>query len=220
MAATRRRIVSAKIAETGDTVTYNIHGPADTDGKFPVVDAVEFSAASIPSDKLYWFALYGVSQVVSNAYNKLDDDVTPDDTRASVVNVLDEIEAGTWAPGRAGFAEREPTDLELAMAEVMGREVSDIMDHVDNDVQLDVDGSPKLDARGRKMRVFTKRMLDNIANDPAVKPVYARIVAERAKRLAAEAKSSKGGQSKLSGLFGGSAPIEPTETTVEAAAAN
>lgn len=219
--ATRRRIVSAKIAETGDTVTYNIHGPADADGKFPVVDTVSFAVGNIPADKRDWFTLYGVSQVVSNSYNKLDDDVTPDDVRKSVCDVLDEIEAGTWAPGRAGFAEREPTDLELAMAEVMGREVSDIMDHVDNDVQTNEDGSPKLDARGRKMRVFTKRMLDNIANDPAVKPVYARIVAERAKRLAAEAKSSKGGQSKLSGLFGGSAPaVEPTETTVEAAAAN
>lgn len=207
--ATRRRIVSAKISEDGTSVNYAIHGPADADGKFPVVDNVPFTVDHIPTDRLAWFALYGVSQVVSNAYNKLDDDVTPDEVRASVSDVLADIHAGTWAPGRAGFAEREPTDLELAMAEVMGRDVSDIMDHVDNDVQMDEHGQPKLDKRGRQMRVFTKRMLDNIANDPAVKPVYARIVAERAKRLAAEAKADRGGQSKLGSLFGNVAAAEP-----------
>lgn len=218
--ATRRRIVSAKIAEDAQSVAYNIHGPADADGKFPVIDTVSFSVDHIPADRLSWFALYGVSQVVSNAYNKLDDDVTPDDVRASVNAVLADIHAGTWAPGRTGFAEREPTDLELAMAEVMGRDVSEIMDHVDNDVQKNDDGTPKLDARGRQMRVFTKRMLDNIANDPAVKPVYARIVAERAKRLAAEAKSERGGQSRLGSLFGTPTVAEPTpaDTTTAAAA--
>lgn len=85
------------------------------------------------------------------------------------------------------------------------------MEHVADDIQREPDGSPKLDKRGRTMRVFTQRVLASIAEDPAVKPVYARLVAERAKRLGAEAKSTKGGESKLAGLFGQPTPAPEPE---------
>lgn len=218
---TRRKIVRATIADDGADVAYAVFGPADDTGKQTVADTLTFDVASIPIDRLHWFCLYGLSQVVSNQYNKLPDDATPATVRQTIAATLDAVRENTWTPGRS-FAERDPTDLELAMAEAMGRDVREVMDHVENDVQRDDAGNPKLDKRGRMMRVFTQRTLDSIAEDPAVKPIYARIVAERAKRLQAEAKKG-GGTSKLSGLFGpapapATAAPEP-DATVEPVAA-
>jgi len=209
MADKRLRKVSAKIADDGSAVEYYIYGPAGEDGKQSVVTTTRLDAALVPTDRLQWFALHGVSQIVANAYNRPTVSDDPAEVLKIVNAVLADIASGEWSPGRHSFAEREPTDLELAMAEVMGRDVADVMKHVEEDVQLDDNGAPKLDKKGRQMRVFTKRMLETIAEDPAVKPVYARIVAERAKRLQAEAKAGKGGESKLGSLFGSPQPVEP-----------
>jgi hypothetical protein len=217
MADKRLRKVSASISDDGSEVTYNIFGPADDTGKQPIASTTAFTVSQLPADRYAWFALYGLSQVVANSYNRPSVGDTPAEVLAVVNSVLADVASGQWSPGRSGgFAEREPTDLELAMAEVMGRSVEDIMEHVADDIQREPDGSPKLDKRGRTMRVFTARMLASIAEDPAVKPVYARLVAERAKRLGAEAKSAKGGESKLAGLFGQAAPAtEPVPAAAQ-----
>jgi hypothetical protein len=216
MAEKRLRKVSASISDDGTSVEYKIFGPASEDGKQSVADTTAFQASQLPQDRYAWFALYGLSQVVANAYNRPSVGDTPAEVLAVVNAVLADVASGEWSPGRQSFAERDPTDLELAMAEVMGRTVEDIMEHVDEDLQKNDDGTLKLDKRGRSMRVFTKRMLDSIADDPAVKPVYARIVAERAKRLTAEAKAGKTGASKLGGLF--AAPTAAASEPVAAAA--
>ena len=218
MADKRLRKVSASISDDGASVEYRIFGPAASDGKQPIADTTAFHADQLPQDRFNWFALYGLSQVVANAYNRPTVGDAPAEVLAVVNAVLADVASGEWSPGRQSFAEREPTDLELAMAEVMGRDIADVMEHVDEDIQRDDTGAPKLDKRGRTMRVFTKRMLDSIADDPAVKPVYARIVAERAKRLTAEAKAGKTGVSKLGGLFApAAAPQEPQEAVPAAA---
>ncbi len=217
MADKRLRKVSASISDDGSSVEYRVFGPADDTGKQPVADTTAFRADQLPSDRYAWFALYGLSQVVANAYNRPSVGDTPAEVLAVVNSVLADVASGEWSPGRSGgFTEREPTDLELAMAEVMGRSVDDIIAHINDDIERNADGSPKLDARGRTKRVFTKTLLAEIANDPAIKPVYARLVTERAKRLGAEAKSAKGGESKLAGLFGTPAPAaEPVPAAAE-----
>ncbi len=217
MATTRLRKVSASIASDGAEVTYSVFGPADATGKQPVVSTTALRADQIPPARLTWFALHGVSQVVANSYNRPSVSDDPAEVLAIVNTVLADIVSGVWSPGSRAPTEREPTDLELAMAEVMGRSVEDIIEHINDDIERNADGSPKLDARGRTKRVFTKTLLAEIANDPAIKPVYARLVTERAKRLGAEAKSAKGGESKLAGLFGPAAPA--AEPVPEAAAA-
>jgi hypothetical protein len=217
MAEKRLRKVSARIADDGSSVEYAIFGPASEDGKQPVADTTAFHADQLPQDRFNWFALYGLSQVVANAYNRPSVGDTPTEVLAVVNAVLADVASGEWSPGRQSFAERDPTDLELALAEVMGQSVDDVMKHVDEDLQTNDDGSPKLDKRGRTMRVFTKRMLDDLADDPAVKPVYARIVAERAKRLSAEAKAGKSGVSKLGGLFAPAQSSEPAAAEAVAA---
>lgn len=196
----RRRVVTADIADDGSDLELNIHGPKDDAGKYPVVDGLTFNATSIPQERVNWFALYGIQQILSNRWNRLDEDATPADVRSALAEIIDAIADNTWTPGRT-FAEREPTDLELAVAEATGLPVSQIMDDFENKVQLDEHGEPKLDKRGRKMRVFTQRMQDALANDAKIKPILARIVAERAKRLQAEAKRG-GGSDLLGSMFG------------------
>lgn len=205
--ATRRKIVTARIAEDNSAVEFDIHGPADADGKFPVVDTLTFNATSLPEGREVWFALYGLSQVVSTRYNRLDDDATPADVRAAVAEILDAVRDNTWTPGRS-FAERDPTDLELAIAEATGQPVADVMTQIADKVQVNEDGTPKLDARGRKMRVFTQRQLDLIAQDAQIKPILARLVAERAKRLQADAR--KGGGTNLLGSMFSAGAVAPT----------
>lgn len=211
--ATRRKIVTARIAEDNSAIEFDIHGPLDAaTGKFPVVDGLTFNAASLPASREVWFALYGLSQIVANRYNRLDDDATPADVRAAVAEILDAVRADTWQPGRS-FTERDPTDLELAIAEALGRDIREVMDDIENKVQTNEDGTPKLDKRGRQMRVFTQRMLDAIAADAKVKPILARLTAERAKRLQAEAKAG-GGTDMLSSMFGTS-EAEPEQAAAQ-----
>jgi hypothetical protein len=213
--ASRRRIVSAKIAEDAADLTFDIFGPAGEDGKQPVADTMTYNRTSIPDSLGPYLQMYGLAQIVSNRYNRLDEDATPADVRAAVSEVLDAVTAGTWTPGRV-MGEREPTDLELAIAEATGTPISDLLDRIENEVQLDANGQPKLDGRGRKMRVFTQRVLDGLKDDPAVRPIYARLVAERAKRLQAAAKN-KGGVSSLGKLF--AAPSGEVSPEPEAVAA-
>lgn len=216
--ATRRKIVTAKIAEDNSTVSFDIHGPADDAGKFPVVDTLDFAATSLPEGREVWFALYGLSQIVSNRYNRMDDDATPGDVRLAVLEVLDAVRDGSWTPGRS-FVERDPTDLEMAIAEATGQPVADVMDRVENTFELAADGTPKLDKKGRRARVFNKRMLDSLAQDAKIKPILARLVAERAKRLSAEAKRG-GGTDLLGSMFTNAPAVESEQSTQNAEAAD
>src|SRR5258706_429352 len=63
------------------------------------------------------------------------------------------------------------------------------------DGALDADGNPVVDKRGRNKRVFTKAVLDNIARDPKVAPILARLTREEADRLAKAARDNKGAAS-------------------------
>lgn len=215
--ATRRKVVTARIADDLSAVEYDIHGPLNAEtGKFPVVDTVRLPASAVPEDRQVWFMLYGVSQVLATRYNRLDEDATPGDVKIAVLEVLDAIADGTWAPGRS-FAEREPTDLELAIAEATNTPVADIIDRIENTYEKNGDGTDKLDKAGRKSRVFNKRMLDALAQDAKIKPILARLVAERAKRLAADSK--KPGTDLLGSLFAPTPPASPREPVPETAAA-
>ena len=213
--ATRRKLVRSKIAPDGSAVTFDIFGPADSNGDQSVVSTLSFNVADIPADRLSWFAAYGYAQIGSNRYNKLsDEDATPDRVRRELDDLGTTVSNGTWTPGRV-LADREPSDLELAIAEATGTPIADLLDRIENEVHLDEHGNPKRDKAGRVSKVFTKSVLTSLAEDPAVKPIYARLVAERAKRLSAEAKRGGTAGSALSGLFA----ARTVEQQPEAAAA-
>lgn len=207
----RRKIVTADIADDGADMVLSLHGPVDSDGKFPVVDSLTFNETSIHSDLVRWFAMNGVKDILSNIWNRPDEDATPQSIRASLQKVLDAITDGSWEPGRS-FVERDPTDLELAIAEATGQSVSAVIDRIENEYERDEHGELKLDKAGRKSRVFNKRMLDALANDVKIKPILARLTEERAKRLKAEAKSG-GGRDLLGSIFGS---VEPAAQDVAA----
>lgn len=201
--ATRRKVVTSRIAEDGSAVSYDIHGPLDpATGKYPVVDTINYPATAVPENRQVWFMLHGISQVLASRYNRLDDNATPGDVKLALLEVLDAISDGSWSPGRS-FAEREPTDLECAIAEATGQSVSDIIDQIENTFEKNEDGTIKItrtkDGKERRHRVFNQRMLDALAEDAKIKPILARLTAERAKRLQAEAK--KGGTDLLDTMF-------------------
>lgn len=205
--ATRRKIVTAQVSEDLSAVAFAIHGPVDAAGKFPVVDVLTFLATDLPEGREVWFALYGLSQVVSNRYNRMDDDATPSDVRLAVLEVLDAVRDGSWTPGRS-FAERDPTDLELAIAEATNQPIADVMDRIENTFEKNEDGTLALDKKGRRSRVFNKLMLNNLEQDAKIKPILARLVAERAKRLATEAKRG-GGSDLLGSMFTTTTNLSP-----------
>jgi hypothetical protein len=204
MATTRRRTVSTTLAEDGQSAAFAIYTRPAADGTQHIAETVTFPVADVHADLLSTFALMGFATAWSNRFQRLDNPHASD-VRRSFDEFVAIVKDGTWQPGRA-IGEGEPTDLELAIAEATGQPVHVIQKRIEEDVVRTPDGQPVLDARGRHKRIFTKAYLEAIANDPKVKPIYARIVAERARRLAAEAKADKRDTSTVVDLFGSPAP--------------
>lgn len=206
--STRRKTVSATINEDNNAVAFKIYTRPDDAGNQSVAETVNVSLADISKRYHNYFTLLGFNTLFSNRYNRLDN---PD--AAEVRKCYDEFATaifnGTWEPGTRAVGDSEPDDIVVAIAEATGQPVHVIQDRIDNELQKNEDGTPRVDKRGRNMRVFNAAMLAKIADDPKVKPILARLSAERAKRLSAEAKAqaASGVQSSMLDTFGtGHAP--------------
>lgn len=199
--ADKRKLTRIRLTGIADGIaSFNIYSPHfDAEGKQTVDRQKTFNYAALHDSLIPTLALQGVASALSNRHNRLDE-WTP----AIISDVFDKLVAelsdGTWTPGRT-WDEREPTDLELAVAEATGQDIAAVMRDFDERIVLNADGTPKLDKRGHKSRVFTKTMQDNLAKDPAIRPILARLADERAKRLRAEAKSASDAPSTLGSLF-------------------
>lgn len=203
----RRKIVTTEIDEDTGIATLTFWSAPDSDGT-----QVTEGTATVDPDKFHsslagQLMLMGFQSVFGNQYNRLDDP-EPAAVRDILDKLLPTMLDGTWTPGRR-FAEAEPTLLELAIAEATGQPVHLVQKRIDEEVwrvgPADKSapfgtGEPKRDKRGRVARVFTKRYLDNLANDPRVRPILARLTAEHAKRLGA--KRSDDAPSTIGDLFG------------------
>lgn len=203
----RLRTVSLAKIEAG-VAHFNIYArELGADGKQAVAAVQQVPFDDIHETLRPTLALIGFNSVWANRYNRLDDP-TPAAVLESLKPLYEAIHDGSWTPGRV-FDERDPTDAELAIAEATGKSVSDIMDMFENTYEMNPDGSPKVDKAGRRSKVWTAKVIEQACNDPRVKPIYARLVNERAKRLSAEAKKGGAENTLLGGLFSQSAEPAP-----------
>lgn len=186
----RRRIVSTDFS---GLPTFNIHAASPAaDGTYPVAGTYILDVPTVFADRtalLHTFAAMGFASVAQNFYTKLDE-TTPDTVRAVFDNLAKSITDGSWSPGRS-LTQSEPDDIVLAIAEATGQPWQDVQKRVDEEIVRDADGNAITDKGGRTRRVFTKSLLDNIAKDPQVAPIMARLAKERADRLAKTAREGR-----------------------------
>jgi hypothetical protein len=201
----RLRVVALDRIENG-VAHFNVFSrDLDAEGKQPIAAVQEVPYTDIHETLRETMALLGFASVWSNRYGRLDAP-SPAEVLESLKPLYEAIHDGTWTPGRA-FEERDPTDIELAVAEATSKPVADIMEMFENTFSKNIDGTFVLDKRGHKSRVYTKRVLDQFAEDPRIKPILARIVSERAKRLSADAKRGGTENSALNSLFAAPTPL-------------
>lgn len=183
---TKRKIATSRLVDS----TLDVFGPPAADGKQSV-------AFSYPIDPSKWTepmrnlaAIYGFIQFASNTYNRIDDP-SPANVRAVLDKLSASLADGTFEPGRHGVM-GEPDLLTRAIAEATGTDVLVMQADIADRLVLDGDGNPVVDKRGRNKRVFTKAVLENIARDPKVAPILARLTREEADRLSKAARENKG----------------------------
>jgi hypothetical protein len=210
MAEARTRIASQKV--DGSKNTFSIYGePHPETDLQSIVDTITLDVCDYPADTMLTLAAVGVGRVCEGRWNRKDANNASTIIRA----VHEEMKAGTWTPGRV-FEEREPDDLTLALAEVqkvpvhlVQQEMDTRMKYIEVSTGKFVSGTPDeaaghrlyKDAKGRPHKYFDKALKDELTTHPAVAPVLARLIRERAARMTAAARTAKSGPD-LSGLFG------------------
>lgn len=202
MADKRRRTVATTYSDD-NTVSLTFYSRPDDMGAQAAADTAQFAAADIHESLQVRLMLIGVNSIFANAYNKLDN---PDaaDVRKVYDDFIRTMKDGSWQPGRQ--FESEPSDLELALAEATAKPLHVVQNWIEEQlalVQKNPDGSIVKDKGGRIVKVHRKSVFEaKIAADPRVKPILARLMRERAAKLAAEARSDKSAPAdNFGGLF-------------------
>lgn len=206
----RRKTVSVAFADNGDALV-SLYTVPDDDGKQTVAETLTLPPSAIHDNLIEPFALRGVADTLRNIINRLDNP-SAEQSRAEYDKFIATVTAGTWVPGRTLEAST-PDDIAYALAEVTGQPVDTIVAKLEEMLE-----QPKRDAAGnvqydkrtppRVVHVWTRsRLYTAMENsDPRVKQALSKIVAERARRLAAEAKSAKASGPSLADMFGTPSP--------------
>lgn len=189
----RRKTVSVSFADNGDMLLALYTAP-DMNGQQGVAETITVPPSLIHDSLVEPFALRGVADALRNQINRLENP-SASQARAEYDRFMATITDGTWTPGRT-FGEAEPDDLMLALAEVTGQPVHVIQNKLSDmldEIAKNADGTDKRTANGRVVHVHSKSKLYAAleASDPRVKLALSRITAERAKRMAADAKTAK-----------------------------
>lgn len=189
----RRKTATVTFAENGD-MNLALYTAPDQFGNQGVAETITVPPSAIHASLVNAFALRGFADTIRNAVNRLDNP-SASQARAEYARLAATVLDGTWTPGRT-MADSEPDDLVLALAEVTGQPVHVIQTKLDDmlaEPKRDAAGNELRDKKGRIVHVHTKSKLyvalEN--SDPRVKTALSRIVADRAKRMAADAKSAK-----------------------------
>jgi hypothetical protein len=194
----RRRTVSVSFTDDGNA-SLALHTAPDALGKQGVAETLVLQPVQVHESLQVPFMLRGVVSTFSNIYNRLENP-SASDLRAAYDKFIASVTDGTWTPGRT-FAESEPDDIVIAIAEVVAQPVHVVQQMIDDmltKTKMNADGTVAKDKAGRTMHVYRKAdlyktFLDDPrkgANGHTVKQVVARLTEERAKRLAREARES------------------------------
>jgi hypothetical protein len=200
----RTRKITAGLNDAGHG-TFAIHTRPDEVGKQGIAEVVTLDPAYINADLIPTLALRGVADVLAVRIQRLDN---PDAStiRATYDTLIEELHAGTWTPGRS-FDAGEPDDMVTVLAEVYTQPVHVIQKIIDDklaECKLAPDGTPFKDKAGRVVHLYSKaKLYASFEAEPRVKAGLARILAERAKTMAADARKG-GGTASTAGaaLFG------------------
>lgn len=169
--------------------TVTVYGPPGDDGKPVVFKVISLGDPSTWNDKTRNMAAwYGAAYIAQNSYNR-HDNPTPEQVVETVEKTLAALADGTWTPGRTfGFGEQP--DIVHALAEYYKVPLHVMAEDIENRIVRGEDGEPVKDAKNRNKRVFTKAVLEHLAQEPAIRPIMARLAKERADRLAKEAREA------------------------------
>ena len=174
-AAKRTRLVSIDPVE-GILKVWSL---PDDEGDQTIETTFSPAVANWPAEMVRQMAVIGFNATASNQYNRLDQK-TPANVLKAITDLHTSVADGSWTPGRTFVG--EPDDIVLAIAEATGRPVHVVQKDIDERVKVDATtGEPVRDKKNRTMRVFSKSVLRNLENDPAIAPILARLAAERAK---------------------------------------
>lgn len=208
--ASRRKNISFEHKD--GTLVASIYTRPDANGAQGVAETLTIGADAIHTSLIPVFMFEGFKSFLTNRTNRLDD---PDasDLRRVYDSFAAAVADGTWQPGRQ-FEAGEPSDLELAIAEATGQPVHLVQKRIDevlSQVAKNPDGTDRTDKRGHVVHVYSKsKLYAGFADDPKVKPILARLTAERARRMAAEAKAQRPDETRgMLDLFGAQTS-EPT----------
>lgn len=215
MADKRIKVCSQEIE--GSTISLNIYGEPDEHGIQHVTSKVTYDVTKLPEPMQLTLAAVGYGRICENRYNRQSGGV---DVAAVAVKLWDELAAGEWTPGRmAAAGESEPSDLELAVAEVTGQPIhlvqhqfAETTQYYDAHGQVVPSTSPsaerqKLTQAGKALRFFNKDMQTRLSVDPRIAAVLARLERERAQKRIAEARKTSAAP-LVDDLFGGKPAAE------------
>ena len=203
MADKRRKTVRVAPEEDYSAVTLTLYD-RPVDGEQKVYSTVSFDLATIHPSLIASQLCRGFTETFANIYNRLEDP-TGEELLDCYTKYAASIKDGTFSPGRS--YESEPTDLELAIAEATGQPVHLVQQTIEDTLarpKLSADGvTPLRDKAGRIVHQYRRTdVLKSLSTDPAVQPILARLTAERARRMAADAKKAHGQPSALTSIFG------------------
>jgi hypothetical protein len=169
-------------------------------GEQRVTDTLRYDMRDIPAPMLHDLAAYGFAAVAGNRYQR--EQAHPD--VPLVANTLfAELQAGDWRPGKRDTGEgSEPTDLMLAIAEATSQPVHLVQERFETEMVKLNDGTLYRDSLGKPRRFFSAAVQRQLAADPAIAPILARLTQERAHRMLASAQAAgTDAPSTLSSLF-------------------
>ncbi len=200
---TKVRKVTAGLNDAGHG-TFAFHHKPDANGVQGIADTTTLDPAHIHDSLVHTLALRGVSDVLAVRVQRLENP-TASEIRAAYDKLISELHDGTWTPGRS-FEAAEPDDMVLALAEVTGQPTHVIQATIDAEldkVQTNVDGSPKRDKAGRVVHVNSKaKLYKAFETEPRVKSALSKILAEKARRMAAEGRKPSDAPTGALALFG------------------
>ena len=192
---TRARIHSSRI-EDGRCTVIAYSNPID--GPQTETHRNSFLISELGPLTILNLAASGFATVVGNRCQRSSDHP---DAVAVADTLWAEMLKGDWSPGKRDTVESEPTDLMKAVAEAANIPVHVVQWRFETEMVKRNDGTLYKDAANKPRRRFSVAIQRQLATDPAIAPIMARLAQERARALTAAAKSQAKEPSKLATMF-------------------
>lgn len=186
----RTKVASSAIADGVCTLTCYSDPAA---GPQHVTATLVYNMSELSEGMVRDIAAYGFAALTGNRYQRSKDHP---DVPAIANSLFSEMKSGDWKAGKrdSGGEGSEPTDLMKAIAEATKTPLHVVAERFETEMVKRNDGSLFVDKAGKPRKFFSSSVQRQLAADPAIAPILARLAQERASATAAA-------PSKLSTLF-------------------